>query len=170
MVAAVRNVLNASGTHAASISHKEAGRLAALVRFLAVVLLFGVFSIPVSCAQASGPHSMFAPPDGQSLATTDPHAHHLSLQRQQVASKTWKAPVPSLPLGLSAFSGSFFSEDGNVYRVSDLPDSDPFMVATFAISADTELVPPQPGSDAPVQTPAQRLTGYSEVPDAPPPR
>ena len=169
MVAAVRNVLNASGTHAASIRHKEAGRLAALVRFLAVVLLFGVFSIPVSCAQASGPHSMFAPPDGQALAATDPHAHHLFSLRGQVPSKTWAVPpvVPFDPMSMLARSASV---DDGVSQVSELPHSDPFLVTSFVIAADSDLVPPQPGSIALMQTPAQRLTGYSEVPDAPPPR
>lgn len=143
--------------------------------FLLVALLMGVFSIPVSCAHASGPHSMFVPPDKLNNSTmSGPHAHHShslpfhSLDLASVEQIQASVAAGEISATIRAWVGIVDPEP--VAGVSDLPDTHPFVVATVSMtqaSVDVVLKVDEGSLVLPV---VEQLEGRSERPLLPPPR
>ena len=140
---------------------------------LFVVLMLGIFSIPVTCAQASGPHSMFVPADTTHVSLpADPHAHHrtqlLHIDIEQLEQvQEWIGTVDA-PAQIAAWK--YLADPVQQTGVNEMPDTHPFVVATVALDhAGHYVAPVSAGADLPFLH-TSRLTGLSEEPVPPPPR
>ncbi|MCC6790616.1 MAG: hypothetical protein IT336_02970 [Thermomicrobiales bacterium] len=117
-----------------------------LTRMLsALVLLLGLLTFPVSCALASGPHSLFV--DAASISpAADPHAHHRVADdvAAQPAPSPDSAQIDDLPSPFSVLSMMVAVIPGDA--VGELPRPATNLTAFHAPIADwlTPLEPPPP--------------------------
>jgi hypothetical protein len=122
-----------------------------LVLVLAVVL--GLFSSPVTCAVAAGPHSLFVDP-GSAAQVFDAHAHH----RAELAVESEDACCD----GEARAEGASVSAAGLVSAVTVLANLAAVLPAAEAETLPTAGVSVSVSPDAPIPHLAQ--------PETPPPR
>jgi hypothetical protein len=141
-------------------------------RAIAVLVLLGLFAVPVSCVDAAGPHSMFAPPDGLKVAAvTETHAHHCHHGCVPPPQDSPAAPDEGIDEP-NVVPNVFPQADGWGAQplLTQLPETESVViVAAFAMLTVFDDVEEAP-DDVPAFFDAQRLPGISHSPEAPPPR
>ncbi len=129
---------------------------------LAIVAVFlSVVAVPVTCADAHGPHSLYAPPDAQASAAASTLATHHHGHHSEPGSGSPLTMVPAWKDASARPEAPVLTTVNPGYLLLDQQATPPWSEELQTLTDDTHVgALPAPAA----------LTGRSDHPEAPPPR
>lgn len=167
---------------------KQTSQFAAIARHLIVTMVVtGLLSVPATCAQAAGPHSMYLPPNSLALvaSASAPAAGPVVPMHAQIPDRLHAGPaahdpslhdrtgagpaLPALPAGLELPDADGETSPAHQLAVRELP-SPAMMALALAASLPAEQGVVLPAQDVSPIHHVDMMRGRSIAPVSPPPR